>query len=243
MKDLRSIPSLQTTTAPASPDAGSPLDRAHALTVLTTEHSSLVAARSLVYNESFARGGMFLTFLSATLVALGLLSTATGLSRNLIEIGVVILGVDLFVGVATMGRIATATGEDLRLLQGMNRLRHAYHDIVPGLEHYFVTGKHDDLGSVFEVYGAPLSTSTLSAALHGFTTVPGMVGVICATIAAAEAALIGALLGLAVEASIVLSAFVLIAGVGISIATMNTSIGRLQRRADIRFPARPPAER
>ena len=39
------------------------------LQILSTEHWSLLAARSLVYNEAFARAGMFLSFLSATLVA------------------------------------------------------------------------------------------------------------------------------------------------------------------------------
>ena len=39
--------------------------------ILTTEHWSLLTARSLVYNEAFSRGAMFLTFLSASLVALG----------------------------------------------------------------------------------------------------------------------------------------------------------------------------
>ena len=41
------------------------------ITILSTEHWSLLTARSLVYNEMFTRGGMFLTLLSASLVALG----------------------------------------------------------------------------------------------------------------------------------------------------------------------------
>ena len=48
-----------------------------ALTILNTEHWSLMSARGLVYNEAFARAGMFLAFLSATLVAMGLVATAT----------------------------------------------------------------------------------------------------------------------------------------------------------------------
>ena len=50
------------------------------------------------------------------------------------------LGLDLFIGLATMGRVSTATSEDIRLLQGMNRLRHAYHEAIPGLDPYFITG-------------------------------------------------------------------------------------------------------
>jgi len=61
---------------------------------------------------------MYLTFLSATLVALGLVSTATGFSRDFLLIAAVVFGLDLFIGLATMGRVATATSEDLRYLQG-----------------------------------------------------------------------------------------------------------------------------
>ena len=39
-----------------------PLPDGAALQILTTEHWSLLTARSLVYNETFARGGMFLAF-------------------------------------------------------------------------------------------------------------------------------------------------------------------------------------
>src|SRR5438552_392944 len=46
-----------------------PLADPRALTILATEHWSLLSARSLVYNEAFARTGMFLTFLSASLGA------------------------------------------------------------------------------------------------------------------------------------------------------------------------------
>jgi hypothetical protein len=159
-----------------------PLDDPRALTILTTEHWNLLSARSLVYNEAFARGGMFLSFLSASLVALGLLSTATGFSSEFLLLAAVLLGIDLFIGIATLARVASATSEDLRYLQGMNRLRHAYHETVPGLERYFISGHHDDLRGVFMVYGPPPRTRSRATILHGFTTTPGMIGVICAAV-------------------------------------------------------------
>ena len=39
-----------------------------ALQILTAEHASLQSARSLAYNESFTRGGMFLAFMSTSFV-------------------------------------------------------------------------------------------------------------------------------------------------------------------------------
>ena len=130
--------------ASAAAAPGRPIDDPRALQILSTEHWSLLTARSLVYNEAFARAGMFLAFLSATLLVLGLVSTATGFSDGFLIVAASLLGLDLFVGFATLGRIINASSEDLRYLQGMNRLRHAYFEIVPGLEPYFITNVYDD---------------------------------------------------------------------------------------------------
>ena len=163
--------------------ARSGIDDARALQILSTEHWSLLTARSLVYNETFARGGMFLALLSASLLVLGLIATATGFSEAFLVIAALVLALDLFVGFATLGRIAGASDEDLRYLQGMNRIRHAYHEMVPGLEPYFITSHYDDFDSVAGFYG-PASPSALRGILHGFTTMPGMIAVICCAVSA-----------------------------------------------------------
>ena len=153
-----------------------------ALQILTTEHWSLLTARSLVYNETFARGGMFLAFLSATLLVLGLISTATGFSDAFLSVAAIVLALDLFVGLASLGRIGAASNEDIRYLQGMNRLRHAYHEIVPGLDPYFISGHHDDMNSVLGFYG-PTEMTAFRGIAHGLTTMPGMIAVICSAVA------------------------------------------------------------
>lgn len=190
----RAAPSIGTASADGSA-ASSLVDDPRALTILTTEHYSLMTARSLVYNEAFARGGMFLSFLSATLVALGLVATATGFSDAFLLVAAVVLGLDLFVGYATLGRIGSASGEDIRYLQAMNRIRHAYVELSPGVAPYFMTGHHDDVGSVLSVYGpGPAISSGFAAMRHGFTTTPGMIGVICSAVAGALAAVLVLLL-------------------------------------------------
>jgi hypothetical protein len=171
-------PVASTTAGSPGLAPGSPLADPRALTILTTEHWSLLTGRSLVYNEAFSRGGMFLSFLAATLVALGLMSAAMGFTDEFLAIVLLILGLDLFIGLATMGRVATATSEDIRLLQGMNRLRHAYHDTVPGLDSYFITGQYDDVRGIFASYDADIRLRSRRSILHGFTTVVGMLAVI-----------------------------------------------------------------
>jgi hypothetical protein len=157
------------------------IDDPRALQILTTEHWSLLTARSLVYNETFARGGMFLAFLSATLLVLGLISTATGFSDGFLSVAAILLTLDLFIGLASLGRINGASNEDIRYLQGMNRLRHAYHEMVPDLDRYFISAHHDDMRSVLEHYG-PTNMSELRGVVHGFTTMPGMIAVICSAV-------------------------------------------------------------
>ena len=47
-------------------------------TILATEHWSLLGTRSLIWNEAMSRTTVFLTVLSAAIVALALLADATG---------------------------------------------------------------------------------------------------------------------------------------------------------------------
>ena len=204
--------------------SGAVLADPRALQILTTEHWSLLTARSLVYNETFSRGGMFLAFLSATLLVLGLISNATGFSDEFLTIAAVVLGLDFFVGLATLGRINGASDEDLRYLQGMNRLRHAYHEMVPGLEPYFITSKYDDFNSVASFYGSP-DASPLQGVLHGFTTMPAIISVICAAVGSVLAAVLvllathdGSLAGI-VAALAFLASFAVFAVFGFRAAT------------------------
>jgi lysylphosphatidylglycerol synthetase-like protein (DUF2156 family) len=220
-----------------------PLGDPRALTILTTEHWSLLSARSLVYNEAFARAGMFLTFLSASLVALALVAQGMGFSREFLLLAAVILGFDLFIGFATLGRVASASDEDLRCIAGMNRIRNAYFDIAPGVEPYFVSSRYDDVAGVLSTYGespderpAPLATFA-----HGLTTTVGMIGVITAIIAGILGAIVSLLISSVVAEAIVVGAatfvvvFLAVLGLGMR------NFMRFSRRLGSRFPT-PPAE-
>jgi hypothetical protein len=223
----------------AAPAGAAGLGDARALTILTTEHWSLLSARALVYNEAFARASMFLTFVSATLVALGLIATATAFSREFLGVTVVVLGLDVFIGLATFGRIGNAAFEDIQYLQGMARIRHAYHEILPGLEPYFITSKYDDVRSVVSFYGRPRSTGMIHGVLHGLTTTAGMVSFICI-------ALVGVILAvvtLLVTESLPLAAFSGLAGFLVLEVATTVSIARWASRRMLeergRFPAPP----
>ena len=123
-----------------------------ALTILTTEHWSLLSQRSLAWTETFARASMFLATLSAATVALALVGSV--MRDRFIVFALVVLPVVLFIGLATSFRVSHATADDARAVQGMNRIRHAYLEMVPELEPYFVTSRYDDMAGVLTTSGA-----------------------------------------------------------------------------------------
>ncbi len=223
---------------PVSATAGPPhLADPRALTILTTEHWGLLTARSLVYNEAFSRAGMFMTFVTGSLVALGFVSQASGFSREFLIVAAVVLGIDLLIGLTTLGRISDATVEEFRALQGMARLRHAYLEMVPTLRPYLSTSDHDDFRGVLEAYAsASVHRSVLVDVAHGLTTTTGMVGLICSVVAGALGAALVLLTG---AAGVVAIAGALGAAVGLFVVLtvfIVRSVGRIDRSLEVRFP-------
>jgi hypothetical protein len=228
-------------TEAAAPQPG-PLDDPRALQILSTEHWSLLTARSLVYNEAFVRAAMFLTFLTGTLVALGFVSQGSGYTREFLLLATVLLALDLFIGLATLGRISAASGEEIRALQGMNRLRHAYLEMVPDLEPYFSTSPYDDLASVVSIYGATPAGSRpsfLGDFAHGLTTTPGMVGTITAAVGGAFAASLALLLGASPMIGIVAGLVGLVFFMTLIWSVALRQFLAIKQTTEVRFP--PPA--
>jgi hypothetical protein len=240
MASMPSEPPPHAESAP--PSAGrTGIDDPRALQILSTEHWSLLATRSLAYNEAFSRAGMFLTFLSASLIVIGFLIGAQGLTPTVVPIATVLLLADLFIGTATVGRLIGASGEDLQCVRGMNRIRHAYREMVPELEPYFVSGFHDDARGVLATYGdvTAQSAGILPNVLHGLTTTVAMVALIDIFILGSVVAIIAIGLGAGLEIALPLAGlgfllgFVVFAYVG-----MRTALGQ-QARAESRFPTPP----
>src|ERR671912_552540 len=116
-------PEAEGATAAPSPASDHPFGP-DAAAILATEHWSLLASRSLIWNEAISRATVFLSVLSAAIIALALVADATGFGSQTTTLALVLLPVELSLA--------------------MNRLRHAYLQIAPALEPYFTTGHHDD---------------------------------------------------------------------------------------------------
>src|SRR3712207_6746170 len=102
--------------------------------VLATEHWSLLATRSMLWNESFSRTGMFLTVVSASVVGLALVGQAADFGKDFRVFALLLLPLVLALGLGTFLRASDINDEETILVAGMNRLRHAYLALAPELD-------------------------------------------------------------------------------------------------------------
>ena len=167
--------------------AASPTPVQIRLQILSTEHWSLLASRSLAWNEMFSRGGMYLSTLSGSMVALGLVGGVDGFGTPFFTFALVLLPVVLFVGIGTWIRMGASNYHDAMTIFGMNRIRGAYLEIAPELEPYFVMGVHDDPQGIGITMGMPPGTPALA---HLVASTPFLVVVLNAVVAGAIAALV-----------------------------------------------------
>ena len=188
------------------------------LQILSTEHWSLLASRSLAWNEAFSRAGMFLTTLSGAIVALGLVGGASGFGDAFTLMALVILPIVLFIGVATYIRLGASNYHEAMCVIGMNRIRAAYLELAPDLERYFVMSAHDDPRGIGITMGVQPGVGRMfwfAQIIAGTPTVVMMLNAVLAGVIAAIAVLrIGAAPGTAL----------LVGGVGFVIAAAAHSV-------------------
>jgi hypothetical protein len=174
------------------------------LQILSTEHWSLLASRSLAWNESFSRAGMFLSTLAGGIVALALVAQADNFGEGFRIFALVILPVVLLVGVGTLLRMGISNYHDAQCVVGMNRIRAAYMEIAPELGRYFVMGTTDDDHGVSLTMAVQPGTSLLVQML---ASTPLLVTILDGVLAAAIVALVviqlGGTTGLAVGLGII----------------------------------------
>jgi hypothetical protein len=205
------------------------------LQILTAEHSSLAAARSLAYNEAFTRGDMFLSFLSFSFVGLALVAQAVPIDRDFLLIAALVLAFDFVVGLTSYGRVVGANYEDYLAVYGMARIRHGYSEIAPVARPYLTTSVHDDLAGVMVSYGSP-PTRGLGLIVYQLTTSSGMIALIVSLIGGALAIVVALVVGSSVGPAFVVGAVVALA---VLLALAGATIrfyARVQSRLSIHFP-------
>ena len=91
-----------------------------------------------------SRASIFVAALSGSVIALALVGQATDFGDGFVAFALVLLPVVYFLGVSTVARLGQNNYEDAVWIQGMNRIRNGYLELVPALEPYFVTSQYDD---------------------------------------------------------------------------------------------------
>jgi hypothetical protein len=205
-----------------------------ALQILTAEHWSLLAARSLAYTEAMSRASMFIAALSGAVVALALVAQATDFGSGFVAFALVLLPVVYFLGVVTVVRLSQVNRENRLWVQGMNRIRNAYLQLAPELEPYFVTSRYDDeAGVLMSSLAAPRPLPRLQLLI----SVPGLVAVIDSVVAGAAAGIAALGLDLGVVASLTLGATFFLLSILFFASWLRRQIGRVSTGFDPIFPA------
>ena len=211
---------------------------AHTLQILTTEHWSLLATRSLVYTEAMGRTSIFVAALSGAVVALALVAQASDFGTGFVGFALVLLPVVYFLGWATIVRLSQVNRENARWVQGMNRIRNAYLQLAPELEPYFVTSRYDDDAGVLE------STIADVGPIHRyqvFVSAPGVVAVINSVVAGVVAGVAAMALDLGTAWSLVAGGVLFLASIGFFVIWARGRVGRFLSGSAPLFPT-PPAD-
>lgn len=211
----------------------------HALQILTTEHWSLLAARSVVYTESMSRTSIFIAALTGSVVALALVAQADDFGSGFVAFALVLLPVVYFLGVATFVRLGQVNWEDARWVQGMNRIRHAYLDLAPELEPYFVTSRYDDHLGILQ---SSVAMRDWPPKTQAFVTVPGVVAVIDSAVAGAVGGIAAIGLDVGLAGALVLGGGLFLVSLAGFVAWGWRQIERYRVEIDVLFPSLPRAK-
>lgn len=175
------------------------------LQILATEHWSLLASRSLAWNETFSRVGMFLSTLTGAIVALALVAQASAFGDGFTLFALVILPVVLFIGVTTLIRLSASNYHDAMCVVGMNRIRAAYLELAPDLERYFVMSAHDDIRGIGITMAARLGGDKIPL-VYMLAAAPMVVSVLNSVIAGTIAAIAALRMGAATSTALIIGA-------------------------------------
>jgi hypothetical protein len=178
-----------------------------ALQILSSEHWSLLAARSLVYTEAMSRTSIFIAALSGAVVALALVAQADDFGSGFVAFALVLLPVVYFLGLVTIVRLGQVNLENAVWVQGINRIRYAYLELAPELEPYFVASRYDDEEGVLLT---SLAMRPPLPRFQSFVAVPGVVAVIDSVVAGAAAAIAVFALDFGIGASVALGVAVFV---------------------------------
>jgi hypothetical protein len=172
----------------ASGDAAAPdkhADHAVLFDALRAEYSLLGTMLASVWSASLSRVSLFLGVVSAIGVALGFAAQAgNGFGGTFTIFALVALPLALLLGLGTFVRTIELQREAFVYITGMNRIRHAIAEEVPGSQPYLVLSIYDDAAGVYRSQGTGIRLRPPRYRLaFALVQTQGIVAVICGALA------------------------------------------------------------
>lgn len=224
-------------STPAVAPEGTPQpnpSRQAAMQALTTEHFTLQGARGVIMAEIGSRATIYLSAVSASVVALAFVTTLSDAEELVRGFILVLLPVLAFMGFVTKARLVQLSYTDFHYQRAINRIRHFYVEAAPETAHYLLLSTHDDMAGVaqsaFYQQGRRMGilTAAQMVAVINYVIVGLLGGVLVdwiMDVSASRLLLIGALIGLTI-------AFI---DYRLSVARWNRYVAGLE----VRFPTSP----
>lgn len=158
-------------------------NRQEVLTALTTEHFGLAGARAQTTGESSARGALYISSVSSTLVALGFIGQISDVGDTFKVFALTALPTLYILGLFTFIRVVENGVEDLMLGRAINRIRHYYLELAGEQRRLFMLSGHDDALGVIRNMGISLQRR------QQFFTTGSMIAVINSVVGGAAVAI------------------------------------------------------
>ncbi len=182
--------------------------------MLATEHWSLLASRTTTQNEVLARIAIFLTLVSAGLVALGFVGQASGFRGWFGVAALAVLLTLAVLGAVTELRVWNTATEDLMYVVAMNRLRAGYLALDPGMAPYLMASPHDDLAGSRITYHFFFPRGPSQVAGSSMTLIAIVEGVVLGLFVGGGLSALGAPAVVAVIVAVVVFLLEMVAAVG-----------------------------
>lgn len=208
---------------------------------LRGEYGVLATMLATVWSASLSRVSLFLGVVSAIGVALGFAAQAGGgFGSTFTVFALVVLPLALLLGLGTFVRTIELQREAYVYIAGMNRIRHAMVEAVPGSRPYLVLSIYDDPPGVYRSQGTGIRLHPPRYRLaFALVQTQGIVAVICGAIAAVTGGLATAWLSPTLAWAV--SAIVFVAVVAALLRYWTQAFAQIETAVRPMFPTPPEA--
>jgi hypothetical protein len=209
------------------------------LQFLTTEHFTLQTAKSAIVAESNGRAALYLSFLSASVVALAFVGQVSKIGTTFLVFGLALFLPLFFLGIATFVRLYETSTESMMHARRINRIRHYYVQVAPEMAPYFAHRTHDDMNDFLDELAifVPEKPSRWWGLWQQMLSIAGAIAVINSVLAGVFVGFaLHAVFALALAPTIAICAAVVIAGSALHLRYMEREHRAFSRHFETMFP-------